>query len=371
MAINLPSKGRRNRGLHMRDLFIPRTTYNVGGAKVVTDRNLLFVSEAAKLQGHGFEQIVPAARRGSAHGLWDRLIFLLFRIDKGQLAIVLHSARRGDLANVWLDHAALGLVIPLLWVIRQCSRFHHRRWPRLHLFHHNNEFRYLLDEYREMGSTLTPKRRFQLALTWFQQRVGAAFADRNYFISPSEVTGSRATVLPPSWPALSESLQKHESGDFVLLVGSQFFANEHGFRWYIENVAEVIAAPTIIAGRGLDEVFVSSGKVTVLGFVDDLDALYSEARIVAVPIFRGAGTKVKLVEAIHAGCQVVATPQACEGLADRAALLASGQLIEANSDCFSRRLSDELAARPKAPHYAHGAYIHDRFLPSFLAAYLS
>lgn len=54
--------------------------------------------------------------------------------------------------------------------------------------------------------------------------------------------------------------------------------------------------------------------VKIIGFVDDLDKLYSSIKIVCCPIFSGGGTRIKIIEAAAYGKPVVATKIAAEGL---------------------------------------------------------
>lgn len=55
--------------------------------------------------------------------------------------------------------------------------------------------------------------------------------------------------------------------------------------------------------------------VKVMGFVDDLDAVYAEAAVVVCPILTGGGTRVKLIEAAMRGMPIVSTTIGAEGLA--------------------------------------------------------
>ncbi len=54
--------------------------------------------------------------------------------------------------------------------------------------------------------------------------------------------------------------------------------------------------------------------VHYLGFVEDLNALYAQARVVVCPILRGSGTRIKIIEAALAGRPIVATTIGAEGL---------------------------------------------------------
>jgi glycosyltransferase involved in cell wall biosynthesis len=55
-------------------------------------------------------------------------------------------------------------------------------------------------------------------------------------------------------------------------------------------------------------------SVTFAGFVDDLDEWYRRARVICCPIYYGAGTRVKIIEAAAHGRAIVSTPLGAEGL---------------------------------------------------------
>jgi glycosyltransferase involved in cell wall biosynthesis len=55
--------------------------------------------------------------------------------------------------------------------------------------------------------------------------------------------------------------------------------------------------------------------VSVAGLVSDYARFVSSSGVLAVPLLRGGGTRIKVLEAFALGCPVVATPKAVEGLA--------------------------------------------------------
>ena len=57
--------------------------------------------------------------------------------------------------------------------------------------------------------------------------------------------------------------------------------------------------------------------VEILGYVDDLDALFARLGVAVVPIWRGAGVKLKTLTFMAAGLPVVGTPSAVEGIDGR------------------------------------------------------
>jgi len=56
-------------------------------------------------------------------------------------------------------------------------------------------------------------------------------------------------------------------------------------------------------------------RVRVTGFVDDIRTYVDEARVVAVPIRIGSGTRLKILDAMGMGKAIVSTSVGCEGLA--------------------------------------------------------
>lgn len=72
-----------------------------------------------------------------------------------------------------------------------------------------------------------------------------------------------------------------------------------------------------VVGRGLDAA-APDPRVHFRGFVDDLSAVYAESTCAVVPLLRGGGSPLKLVEALAYGLPVVATPRAAAGLGLRA-----------------------------------------------------
>lgn len=111
---------------------------------------------------------------------------------------------------------------------------------------------------------------------------------------------------------------------FALFVGSLFYANRAGITWFVKHVAPRIDIRICIVGRGFEQFrneLEVTGKVEVVGAVEDLADWYSESHFVIAPIFAGSGMKTKVAEAMMFGKKVVGTPEAFSGyedVADRA-----------------------------------------------------
>ena len=99
-----------------------------------------------------------------------------------------------------------------------------------------------------------------------------------------------------------------------LFLGSAFFANIEGCKWFIENILPELPGKMCIAGRGMDKVgFQPSERLSIIGFVSNLADLYNRAKVVVSPILSGSGMKTKTAEALMYGKTIVGTTEAFEG----------------------------------------------------------
>jgi glycosyltransferase involved in cell wall biosynthesis len=114
--------------------------------------------------------------------------------------------------------------------------------------------------------------------------------------------------------------------------------------------ATVPEAKLLIAGSNPDRIdSYSSGSpgVEFLGFVEDLDKLYNEVRVVCCPIMSGGGTRIKILEAAAHGKPVVSTTLGAEGidLRDKAEILLQDESEAFAQACIRLLKDNELAAR--------------------------
>lgn len=99
-----------------------------------------------------------------------------------------------------------------------------------------------------------------------------------------------------------------------LLFGPVGTANIEGFEWFVKNVSPSLHGKTVVAGKGFEAYQRwESEKVSVMGYVDDIAALYAKAGCVAIPLFSGGGMKVKTAEAMMFGKTIFGTEEAFSG----------------------------------------------------------
>jgi glycosyltransferase involved in cell wall biosynthesis len=105
----------------------------------------------------------------------------------------------------------------------------------------------------------------------------------------------------------------------LLFVGSAHLFNVRGIVGFMQTHRELLANCRLaIAGNvsQLPEVVAAasiSPNISLLGFVDDIDDLYSRTKIVVSPV-DGTGLKIKVVEALAAGKPVFGSQHSIEGL---------------------------------------------------------
>lgn len=170
-------------------------------------------------------------------------------------------------------------------------------------------------------------------------------------------------VIPISCPSQKRrvpSAPQSEGRGYCLFVGSDFFPNNFGIKWFIRHVAPYIQLDVWVAGsccRTLSPLASSlPPNVHLKGVVDDLGACYAGAECVVAPIFQGSGMKTKVIEALSYGKSIFATQEAWQGIeGDRQALggaCDTAQAFIAGLNAYSKGRYNEYAARIFHTYYS-------------------
>lgn len=151
------------------------------------------------------------------------------------------------------------------------------------------------------------------------------------------VKESDVSELPKGtrWGLLTNIAKKPSAGyglvartrekELVTLGYMGYGPNSAGVNWFLNNVWTQFYSKHpdweyAIAGGGASardvEMWVTYPGVKVLGFVDDLEDLYSRAAAIVTPIESGAGTCIKVIEAAVFGRKIFATKFAARGLTE-------------------------------------------------------
>jgi glycosyltransferase involved in cell wall biosynthesis len=134
--------------------------------------------------------------------------------------------------------------------------------------------------------------------------------------------GSPNISYVPSWDAPSPvSVSSEQPADFDLVfAGSEYVMNVRGLVNLLRTHGRWLSKYRIaVCGRVCDdpaliEAAAPFSNVTLLGFVDRVEDVYSRSKAALAPV-DGTGMKIKVATALAAGLPVFASAQCLEGLA--------------------------------------------------------
>ena len=128
-------------------------------------------------------------------------------------------------------------------------------------------------------------------------------------------------ILPITLPLKDLSIYnkvKPSNRPYFLFVGSDFFPNIEGIKWFIEKVSPNVDVDFHIVGSCCQNETIYNlslpSNVKLLGYVDNLDLEYYLASGVIAPIFKGSGMKTKTIEALSYGKSILGTSEAFAGI---------------------------------------------------------
>lgn len=150
----------------------------------------------------------------------------------------------------------------------------------------------------------------------------------------------------------------------ILFIGSlTFYPNKQGITYFIDNIFPLIKQkrPHIglrVVGKGEHDFLNYLNRkegVEAVGRVDDLILEYQKAAVVIIPIYYGAGTSIKFVEALLMNRPIVSSPVGARGFSE---LCQDGvHYMLANTDEeFANKTIELLSSPSKAKEIADNGY---------------
>jgi glycosyltransferase involved in cell wall biosynthesis len=123
------------------------------------------------------------------------------------------------------------------------------------------------------------------------------------------------------YPSKEDQVRK---GNIVLVGGLSWYPNREAVEYFIREIwprikAEFPDMTVDIVGRNPTREIIEFGEsernAQVHGFVDDVRSYLWQADFYFCPIRTGGGTKLKILDALAAGCCIISDPFACKGIA--------------------------------------------------------
>jgi len=169
----------------------------------------------------------------------------------------------------------------------------------------------VLDHFRDPEREMARYRAADLTLAISTHDLGAILA--------GGVPEDRLLYLPAAFePAPVASVAE---GPELLFAGVSGEANEEAALWFADRVLPLVRARVpearltlLRVPAPLAERFAGRDDVRCLPYLDDIDDAYRAARVVVVPLLRGTGIKIKVLEAFSRGAAAIITPAAAQGI---------------------------------------------------------
>ncbi|MBR5175330.1 MAG: glycosyltransferase [Bacteroidales bacterium] len=120
------------------------------------------------------------------------------------------------------------------------------------------------------------------------------------------------------------SLDKAQNGHILFVGNLSYYANHLGMDHFMTHVYPFLkkrkGLEMHICGQGLDDDLEKKWNamegVRIMGYVPDIVREYADAEIVVIPIYHGAGTCIKVLEAMQMHRLVITTPKGIRGYDD-------------------------------------------------------
>lgn len=165
---------------------------------------------------------------------------------------------------------------------------------------------------------------------------------------------------PPAQVVAERTSLRGDAPVMTFVGALDYEPNADAARWFAESVLPSVrhrhpAATFRVVGRGEQQVswLADLPGVELLGRVDDLAAVLDATDVSVVPIRVGAGTRLKVVEALANHLPIVTTPVGCEGIdltdgvdaliAEDAAAFADAVVALLDDGALRQRLADACA----------------------------
>ncbi|MDQ1519237.1 MAG: polysaccharide biosynthesis protein PslH [Actinomycetota bacterium] len=243
------------------------------------------------------------------------------------------------------------------------SQIHVARYVE-HLVHHAR----LLDDFelaviRDVDPNTSVPARLRQLLTWTKQRWYARHVVRSFdacVVVSEEERAAVNDVAPDTWVAvvpngvdLETNTLRHDDvePDTIIHAGPiAFYANREAVDWFAQQVLPAVRATRpdarlLVTGRTGSAGDLPEGPgVEYTGYIEDIRPAIGAAWLSVVPLRRGGGTRLKILESLALGTPVVSTSKGVEGLG----LVAGREVLVADTASDFARATVGLLRDPDA-----------------------
>lgn len=249
--------------------------------------------------------------------------------DLSEFKLAIHERlKKFDYDYIVVDHLRLAYLYKSLRKVRPSP-------AKLVLVQHNIEFSNFLELRTE--SKFWEKFKLTLCnynLKEFEHKALKQFdylwciseGDKSYFDKITK-DSKKSVVIPPyfQYKSVKSSVALKSNSYNLLFLGSMFwYPNIHGITWFIDNVFNKLLEKDnryklyIVGNSPSVEILKrANNNIIVTGRVEDVDEYIKRADLMIVPLFKGGGVKIKVMESIMKGLPVIATKESTKGYPEK------------------------------------------------------
>lgn len=231
---------------------------------------------------------------------------------------ILKKIAENHYTDVYIDSSLLGLLSKKIKIL----------FPdvRIYIFFHNIEYNFVKASVMVNHDYL---RFYWLPLARINERAACKYSDKVIVLNKRDATELQVmykrvpdACIPITFKSnyIIDPFEKQRLVDNshkqALFIGSYFYANIEGIKWFCNKVLPYVDLHLTIVGAGMNQLKNDIGedeRLTILSDVPDLTLYYEKADFMVLPILSGGGMKVKTAEALMYGKYILATMEALTG----------------------------------------------------------
>jgi len=237
-------------------------------------------------------------------------------LTKQHLENIIAKISTGEYTDIFIDSSQLGYIAKAVRM----------RFPnlRIYTFFQNMEYDFISSSIWEGKDYLHS---FKIPIAKYNERCACKYSDKIIVFNSrdasrvKEVYHREVDMQIPIWLTDDYTdtppiIPTERSVKEALFIGSYFFGNTQGLKWFFKKILPQVKIHLTIVGSGMDAFSKDieySDKISIYSNVPDLKPYYEKADFVVLPITTGGGMKVKTAEALKYGKFVIGTKESLEG----------------------------------------------------------
>jgi len=246
--------------------------------------------------------------------LKDIFLGYMVGIDGNHIKTIKGIINKENITDIFVDSSLMGSLVKSV----------RKDFPNINIvtFFHNYEYGFLSDAIRVNHDYL---RFYWLILASYNEKNSIKYSNKIICLNERDNLQIQRhygrfsdMLIPITLKSASNQFDKNaiSQNREALFIGSYFYANIEGIKWFCNNVVPYVDINLTIVGSGMDKLSKDiqvSSKINIYSSVPNLQPYFDNADFVVLPIFSGSGMKVKTAESLMHGKFIIGTDEAFRG----------------------------------------------------------